>query len=111
MTESEIAEWAEAYPGVDVHQQLRAMRQWCLNNPAQCKTASGIGRFITAWLAKDQNRGRSFAQERPTAVKAPTETMIIEESQDEADAAFRKQLLELGQQDENRRMLLGGQTR
>ena len=59
VTETMIDDWVEAYPGVDIRQQLRNMRQWCINNPSQCKTSRGIGRFIVAWLAKEQNRGRS----------------------------------------------------
>jgi len=59
-----IAEWRTAYPAVDVEQQLKAVRVWCLSNPTKRKTSSGVGRFINAWLAKEQDkpRGRSFAE-------------------------------------------------
>ena len=50
-------EWSEAYPGVDIEQQLRNMRQWLLHSPKRRKTARGIGRFVTTWLSKEQDRG------------------------------------------------------
>ncbi len=59
VTDTMIDEWVEAYPGVDVRQQLRHMRQWCLNNPKRCKTASGVGAFITGWLNDEQRRSGS----------------------------------------------------
>ena len=53
----EIEEWVATYPAVDIVQQLRNMRQWCLSNPRKKKTARGIRRFITGWLERKQNRG------------------------------------------------------
>ena len=50
-------EWAGLYPAVDVIQQLREMRGWLLANPARRKTRQGILRFITSWLAREQDRG------------------------------------------------------
>ena len=58
-------EWETLYPAVDVMQQLRNMRGWLLSNPDKRKTKRGIQRFITAWLAKDQDRGGSRANSRP----------------------------------------------
>lgn len=59
ITEAMLAEWTEAYPGVDVPQALRNMRQWLIQNPTRRKTKRGIGRFIVTWLAKEQDRGGS----------------------------------------------------
>jgi hypothetical protein len=44
---------------VDVLQQLRAMRSWCVANPDKRKTRAGIGRFIVNWLAKGQREARA----------------------------------------------------
>ena len=57
VTAEQVAEWREAYPGVDVDQALRNMRQWLIHNPTKRKTPRGIGRFITSWLAREQDRG------------------------------------------------------
>lgn len=55
ITEDQLATWTEAYPGVDVPQQLRSMEQWLITNPARRKTSRGVGRFVTSWLAKTQD--------------------------------------------------------
>lgn len=50
-------QWRELYPAVDVEQALRSMRGWLLANRTRRKTARGIERFATAWLAREQDRG------------------------------------------------------
>lgn len=52
-----IAEWEESYPAVDVRQEIRNARQWCIDNPQRRKTKTGMNRFINAWLSRVQNRG------------------------------------------------------
>lgn len=59
VTEEQCREWAELYPAVDVLQELRKMRGWLDSNKARRKTKRGISRFITGWLSKEQDRGRS----------------------------------------------------
>lgn len=48
--------WGEAYPAVDVPQQLAAMVVWLDANPKNRKTPGGIERFVVGWLGKAQNR-------------------------------------------------------
>jgi hypothetical protein len=52
---SAVQEWEELFPAVDIPQTLREIRAWCLANPEKRKTASGIHRFVTRWLTKEQN--------------------------------------------------------
>lgn len=59
---SDVVEWSEAYPAVDVMQELRAMRQWCIAHPTRRKTARGVRAFVVAWLGREQDRG---GQRRP----------------------------------------------
>lgn len=54
-----IAEWATAFPGVDVITEVRQAAQWCRDNPTRRKTHSGVTRFVNSWLARAQNRGGS----------------------------------------------------
>lgn len=56
ITDAMVAEWTEAYPGVNVMQQLREMRQWCTANPTNRKTARGINAFVIRWLGKEQDK-------------------------------------------------------
>lgn len=59
---SKIDRWSTLYPAVDVMQALRSMCGWLDANPKKRKTKSGIERFITSWLAREQDRGGSRSQ-------------------------------------------------
>ncbi len=63
ITEEQCGEWTELYPAVNVLQQLRNMRGWLLSNKERRKTRRGIGRFITSWLSREQDRGRGAGGE------------------------------------------------
>jgi len=63
--QSHVDEWQAAYPAVDVVRQLAAMRQWCLANPANRKTAKGVLSFCNRWLCKEQDRPRPAARASP----------------------------------------------
>ena len=52
--------WKDAYPAVDVEQELRKMIAWCDANPTKRKTRRGVAKFINAWLERSQNRGGSM---------------------------------------------------
>lgn len=52
-----IKEWKQAFPGVDVEQELRKMITWLNSNPTRGKTRRGIARFINSWLERSQNQG------------------------------------------------------
>ena len=65
--QKDIDEWEKDFPGVNVHQSLRNLRQWNLSSPTRRKTKSGIRKHITSWLARDQDRshgstGKSLMQ-------------------------------------------------
>ena len=57
VTQALVEDWTESYPGVDVMQTLREIRQWNLSNPTKRKTNAGIMNHITNWLAREQNKG------------------------------------------------------
>ena len=59
VTQAEVNEYAALYPAVDVIQELRKMRGWCLASPQKRKTRSGILKFINSWMAREQDRGGS----------------------------------------------------
>lgn len=54
--QAEIRAWTEAFPAVEVVQQLRAMGAWLEANPRNQKTGTGINRFVVAWLTKAQDK-------------------------------------------------------
>ena len=55
--QSQINDWQEAYPAVDVTQTLKQIKSWCNSNPTKRKTMSGMSKFIDTWLARNQNEG------------------------------------------------------
>ena len=57
VTQEYVQEMQALYPAVDVMQELRTMKAWCINNPKKRKTARGIRTFMGNWLAKEQDRG------------------------------------------------------
>ena len=65
VSENDRAKWSQLYPNVDVLQQLRNMAGWCDANPTKRKTRGGIKRFITAWLAREQDKGGKAPQNKP----------------------------------------------
>lgn len=56
-TVNQYAEYCRLYPNVNVEQEFRNMRGWCLGNPSRKKTPSGVKRFVTNWLSDEQNKG------------------------------------------------------
>ncbi|ECT1022965.1 TPA: hypothetical protein H2A59_002435 [Salmonella enterica] len=65
VTESLVSEFESLYPAVDVRQALRNQRGWLLSDQRRRKTARGIKKFITCWLAKDQDRGGNRGRDSP----------------------------------------------
>lgn len=64
--QTDIDEWSESYPGVDVMRELRRCRQWALDNPKRRKTRSGIRRHISSWLARAQDRSSPQTPQKET---------------------------------------------
>jgi hypothetical protein len=53
--QSTVDDWKQAYPAVDVEQELREMRAWANANTAKRKTARGVAAFAVRWLSKAQD--------------------------------------------------------
>ena len=62
VTVANVESWMPAYPGIDVVAQLQKARVWLEENPRKRKTRAGIGRFLTAWLARAQDSGRDYTK-------------------------------------------------
>lgn len=57
ISQSNVYEWSELYPAVDIMQCLRNMKGWLMANKSKRKTIRGINKFIITWLQKEQDRG------------------------------------------------------
>lgn len=74
--ESDIDNWKELYPAVDIMQELRKMKGWLDSNPTKRKTSRGINRFINSWLAKAQDNGGSRTNQSGGIYNGQTEQML-----------------------------------
>ena len=54
VTSQMVELWKGLYPKVDIMQELRIMKGWCISNPFKRKTKKGVNDFITGWLAGEQ---------------------------------------------------------
>lgn len=59
VTEGAVKRWEEAYPAVDVRQELRNVREWGLANVRKRKTMSGVERHVVSWLQDRQNNPKA----------------------------------------------------
>lgn len=57
VTQDFVEQMQALYPAVDVMQELRAMKAWCISNPKKRKTARWIKAFINSWLSREQDKG------------------------------------------------------
>jgi hypothetical protein len=55
--QADIDQWKDTYPGIDVLQTLKHIKQWNLDNPTKRKTKGGIRKHISIWLGREQDRG------------------------------------------------------
>ena len=69
VTEHDIDQWQETFPGVDVLAELRVCRQWNIDNPKNRKSWNGIRTHISSWLGRSQDKYSSRASpQRPRAM-------------------------------------------
>lgn len=57
VTETDLNQYRQLYPALDVDQEIRNIVAWNLANPKRRKTKTGIKSHITSWLSRSQNRG------------------------------------------------------
>ena len=51
-----IEEQKSFYPGINVETVVRQAAGWLMNNPKNRKTRTGMSRFLSNWLNREQNR-------------------------------------------------------
>jgi predicted phage replisome organizer len=76
VTEEDIKEYENVYPGIDVRLELKKMKLWLDSNPANKK--KNVKSFIARWLAKsqDRSRGDSNGKHAKTASTRPGFSVI-----------------------------------
>ena len=56
VTDSHLVKWKDAYPAVNVDQQLKAIDVWLIANPKKAHKSNWM-RCIINWLSREQDRG------------------------------------------------------
>ena len=70
ISENHFKEFSDAYPNVDVKDQIFKMSQWLKTNPNKRKTKNGIMRFINSWIARSE-REDSKSLQTSTKISMP----------------------------------------
>lgn len=88
ITENDVENFQQLYPGIDVRQEIRNITGWCLSNPKNRKTRPGAKRFLNGWLSRSQNSARP---EKKTGAK-PTGFSNFQQRDYDFDALERELL-------------------
>lgn len=56
ITEDIYNEYEQLYPNVNVMQELRNLKAWCISNPSKRKTRKGALRFVNGWFLRKQGQ-------------------------------------------------------
>ena len=70
--QSDVNQWSDTFPGIDVLQILKHIRQWNIDNPQKRKTPRGIRQHISTWLKKE-------SEAIPAATHRPVEQEPLED--------------------------------
>lgn len=91
VTENDVITYQQLYPAVDVRQELRNIKAWCLSNPVKRKTRSGAKRFWNAWLSRAQNSVKGPIQQ----AKQPNRFHNFDQRDTDYDALLMQEEKEL----------------
>lgn len=81
--QKQVDKWSELYPAVDIMQELRKMAGWLDANPKRRKTKQGILRFVTSWLAREQDKGGIYQDRLGRASPVPNKPATGRDAVDE----------------------------
>lgn len=68
ITDDQMTAWREAYPAVQIEEELKKAAAWILSNPSTAPK-SNYSRFLNSWFEKHQNRASIRA--------IPTDKMLL----------------------------------
>lgn len=66
LSQQQLDEFQLLYPAIDVLQQAKALKAWCIANSKNRKTRGGALKFVNGWLSRAQNQApRAVAPAKP----------------------------------------------
>lgn len=78
ISQTHLKEFVDAYPDVNVRDQILKMSQWLKTNPTKRKTKNGIMRFINSWIARAE---REYTLKPQSYVKITTPEYIRQQEE------------------------------
>lgn len=78
ISKTHLKEFVDAYPDVDVRDQILKMSQWLKTNPTKRKTKNGIMGFINSWIARAE---RAYTLKPQSYVKITTPEYIRQQEE------------------------------
>lgn len=75
ITQKMLMEWNEVFPGLDIPAEIKRMRLWLQDNPQKRKSRLGMGRFVSGWLGRTQDRAKHTA----TSATPPQKAQLTED--------------------------------
>lgn len=78
ISQTHLKEFVDAYPDVNVCDQILKMSQWLKTNPTKRKTKNGIMRFINSWIARAE---REYTLKPQSYVKITTPEYIRQQEE------------------------------
>lgn len=72
VTEDIYNEYKQLYPDINIMQELRSLKAWCISNPSKRKTRKGALRFINGWFLR--RLGQYYNNTSNNNYKAKVET-------------------------------------
>lgn len=67
ISQKDVEGWKQAYPAINILQELHKMKSWLEANPKNKKSAQGIKRFVINWLSRSQDRAKKLPNEPPAS--------------------------------------------
>ncbi|TAA11276.1 hypothetical protein EA658_16565 [Pseudoxanthomonas winnipegensis] len=71
ISREQVHEFRGLFPAIDVAQELRSLKAWCIGNAKNRKTRSGAMKFVTGWLSRAQDRARPGGNGAPASASDP----------------------------------------
>lgn len=72
VTENDVKEFEQLYPGIDIDAQMRKALAWLTNNKQKQKTKRGMPRFLNGWINRAYEQ---FVEEPKARANAPKPTV------------------------------------
>jgi hypothetical protein len=86
LTSSQIATWADLFPGADVTSEAKKALAWVMASPKRKKTSRGMPSFLVGWLGRTQNSGGSRNTVHPSPGRSTAGAELLARQRAETNA-------------------------